>query len=80
MNDTGSDSKILAIARTIRPDAWIDYAARGAFSVGFADNREPATYNTAMGTVAAQLKAAGFKVTVRAADEHHRCTIVRVRA
>lgn len=75
-----TESKILDIARTVRADAWVDYAARGAFSAGFANNADPATYNKSMTTLAERLEAASFKVVVRAGDEHHACVIITVQA
>jgi len=75
-----TEATILDIARAVRSDAWVDYASRGGFSVGFADNREPSTYNAAAHAAAVQLRAHGFKVTLRAGDEHHACAIIRVRA
>lgn len=79
-HDMTTESQILAIARAVRFDAWVDFAARGAFSVGFSNNADPASYNASMGDMANLLRAAGFGVSVRAADAHHACTIVTVRA
>lgn len=60
-----SESKILEVARSVRADAWVDFASGGAFSVGFADNIDAATYNATAARVAVVLGAAGFKVRVK---------------
>ena len=75
-----AQARILELARSIRSDAWVDFAARGAYSVGFANNADSATYNKSMEALAARLKTEGLKVSTRAADEFHSCTIVTVRA
>jgi hypothetical protein len=75
-----TDARILAIAKAVRSDAWVDLAARGAYSVGFANNAGSVIYNKSMETLAARLKAEGLKVSSRSGDEVHACTIVTVRA
>ena len=75
-----TQSRILEVARTIRADAWVDFAANGAFSVGFADNRDAEGYNAAAGSAAASLKAAGFRVKVRPGNAHWPFAVVTVRA
>lgn len=73
-----ADTRILLLARSIRSDAWVDFAARGAYSVGFANNADPAAYNEAMDDLSERLREEGFKVRVRTGDERHACTLVTV--
>jgi hypothetical protein len=76
-----TQDQILAIACAVRSDAWVDFAANGAYSLGFVDNREGSApeYN-ASATVAAQaLKAAGFRVKVREGNADWPLAVVTVR-
>lgn len=76
-----TQDQILAIARLVRSDAWADLAANGAYSIGFADNREATAevYNEDAKRAAAGLKAAGFRVNVRAGNAHWPFAVVKVR-
>lgn len=76
-----TETRILEIARSIRPDAWVDFASANQWSVGFASGKSetPDAYNADMTRVVVALKSAGLKVRVRKGDEHWPYVVVKVR-
>lgn len=54
-------ARIPELGRRVRPDVWVETSI-GYADVGFADNRDAATYDRDARALGAVLKAAGFQV------------------
>lgn len=77
-----TEARILEIARSIRPDAWVEPATGNEWRVGFASNREDgaSAYNAAAAEAVDALRSSGFKVRVRTGDGDWMFTMIAVRA
>lgn len=76
-----TESRILEIARSVRPDAWVDFASANAWRVGFRSGpaEEANAYNLAASQVADLLQQHGFKVRLRTGDESWPYAVLTVR-